>query len=53
MSAAGHFFPPLLVFPRVNMKLELIYGFPNGSLAMCHKSVDSERELCAVDPALS
>ncbi|KAJ4435306.1 hypothetical protein ANN_17916 [Periplaneta americana] len=38
MSAAGHFLPPLLVFPRVNMKTELLDGAPNGSLAVCHKS---------------
>ncbi|KAJ4448622.1 hypothetical protein ANN_00012 [Periplaneta americana] len=38
MSAAGHFLPPFLVFPRVNMKAELLDGAPNGSLAVCHKS---------------
>ncbi|KAJ4446582.1 hypothetical protein ANN_13279 [Periplaneta americana] len=38
MSAAGHFLSPLFVFPRVNMKAEILDGTPNGSLAVCHKS---------------
>ncbi|KAJ4441384.1 hypothetical protein ANN_11239 [Periplaneta americana] len=38
MSSAGYFLPPLLVFPWVNMKAELLDGTPNGSLAVCHKS---------------
>lgn len=38
MSATGHYVPPLLVFPRVNMKQELMDGAPNGSIAACHKS---------------
>nr|CAI5823692.1 unnamed protein product [Callosobruchus analis] len=38
MSAAGHYIPPLFVFPRVNMKAELLDGTPNGSIAVCHKS---------------
>ncbi|KAJ4433907.1 hypothetical protein ANN_16220 [Periplaneta americana] len=38
MSAAGHFLPPFLVFPRVNMKAKLLDAAPNGSLAVCHKS---------------
>lgn len=38
MSAVGHYIPPLLVFPRKNMKTELLDGAPNGSTAACHKS---------------
>jgi hypothetical protein len=38
MSAAGHFVPPLIVHPRVNMKAELLDGAPPGTTAVCHKS---------------
>ncbi|KAJ4449570.1 hypothetical protein ANN_00972 [Periplaneta americana] len=38
MSAAGHFLSPLLIFPRVNIKADLLDGALNGSLAVCHKS---------------
>jgi hypothetical protein len=29
--------PPRLVFPRSNMKAELLDGAPPGSVAACHK----------------
>jgi len=38
MSPTGHFIPPLLVFPRKNMKQELMNGTPPGSSHMCHHS---------------
>ncbi|CAH1967248.1 unnamed protein product [Acanthoscelides obtectus] len=38
MSAAEDYIPPLFVFPRVNMKAELLDGTPNGSIAIYHKS---------------
>jgi hypothetical protein len=36
MSPTGHFIPPLLVFPRKNMKQELMIGTPPGSIHACH-----------------
>lgn len=38
MNAAGGFIPPLFVFPRKNMKAELLDGAPAGSIAECHPS---------------
>jgi len=38
MSPTGHFIPPLLVFPRKNMKQELMNGTPPGSIHACHPS---------------
>lgn len=38
MNPAGHFIPPLLVFPRKNMKQELMDGTPLGSIFACHPS---------------
>lgn len=38
MNAAGGFVPPLFVFPRKNMKAELLDGAPAGSIAECHPS---------------
>jgi len=39
MSPNGQFIPPLLVFPRKNMKQELMNGTPPGSIqAVCHPS---------------
>ena len=38
MNAAGTFFPPLIVFPRKNMKEELMDGAPLGSVSACHPS---------------
>jgi hypothetical protein len=38
MSAADHFVPPFLVYPRVNMKAELLHGAPPGTTATCHES---------------
>jgi len=37
-SPTGHFIPPLLVFPRKNMKQELMNGTPPGSIHVCHPS---------------
>jgi metal-dependent hydrolase (beta-lactamase superfamily II) len=36
MSPTGHFIPSLLVFPRENMKQELMNGTPPGSIHTCH-----------------
>jgi len=38
MSPIGHFIPPLLVFPRKNMKEELMNGSQPGSIHACHPS---------------
>lgn len=38
MSASGIFVPPLIVFPRKNMKPELLNGCPPGTIARCHPS---------------
>ena len=38
MNAAGGFVPVLFVFPRKNMKAELLDGAPPGSIAACHPS---------------
>jgi len=38
MSPTGHFIPPLLVFPRKNMKQELMNGTSPGSIHVCHAS---------------
>lgn len=38
MNAAGTFVPPLIVFPRKNMKEELMDGAPAGSISACHPS---------------
>jgi hypothetical protein len=35
-SPTGHLIPPLLVFPRKNMKQELVNGTPPGSINACH-----------------
>jgi len=38
MSPTGHFISPLLVFPRKNMKQELMNDTPPGSIHACHPS---------------
>ena len=38
MNAAGQYVPPLLLFPRVRTKDELMNGAPPGSVYACHKS---------------
>jgi len=38
MSAAGHFIPPLIIFPRIRMKYELMEGTPPGSIYRCDRS---------------
>lgn len=37
-SAAGHYVPPFLIFPRVRMKAELLDGAPVETVAACHPS---------------
>ncbi|KAJ4437982.1 hypothetical protein ANN_13921 [Periplaneta americana] len=37
-SAAGQYIPPLLIFPRMRMKEELLDGAPPGTIAICHPS---------------
>jgi len=44
MSTTGHFIPPLLVFPRKNMKQELMNGTPPGSIHACHPSGQMQSE---------
>jgi hypothetical protein len=36
MSASGQFVPPLLIFPRKNVKSELLDGEPPGTICTCH-----------------
>lgn len=38
MSAGGQHIPPKLIWPRKNMKLELMNGTPPGSTWACHIS---------------
>jgi hypothetical protein len=38
MSASGTYVPPLTVFPKKNMKQELMNGAPVGSISTCHPS---------------
>lgn len=38
VSASGIYVPPLLIFPRVRMKAELLDGAPPGTIAVCHPS---------------
>ncbi|XP_048487698.1 uncharacterized protein LOC125490998 [Plutella xylostella] len=38
VSASGVYIPPLLIFPRVRMKAELLDGTPPGTIAVCHPS---------------
>jgi hypothetical protein len=38
MNPTGHLIPPLLAFPRKNMKQELMNGTPPGSIRACHPS---------------
>ncbi|KAF5281763.1 hypothetical protein FQR65_LT14558 [Abscondita terminalis] len=45
MNAVGRFIPPMLVFPRKNMKPELLNGAPPGSIARCHPSGWIQQEL--------
>lgn len=37
-SATGQYIPPFLIFPRKNMKMELMNGTPPGSKYACHPS---------------
>lgn len=38
MNAVGTFIPPLIIWPRKNMKTELMDGAPAGSIWACHPS---------------
>jgi len=38
MNATGTYVPPLIVFPRIKMKQELMDGAPAGSISACHPS---------------
>lgn len=38
MNASGVYVPPLFIFPRKNMKAELMIGAPSGAVAECHIS---------------
>lgn len=38
MSASGIYVPPLIIFPRKNMKAELLNGTPPGTISECHPS---------------
>ena len=37
-NASGAYVPPLIVFPRIRMKTELLHGTPPGTIAACHPS---------------
>ncbi|KAJ4440994.1 hypothetical protein ANN_10843 [Periplaneta americana] len=37
-SAAGHYIPPLIIFPRIRIKDELLDGAPPGTITQCHPS---------------
>lgn len=37
-SAAGSFIPPMLIFPRVRLKIERMDGAPRGSVQACYTS---------------
>jgi len=45
MSASGVFIPPMIIFPRVRMKLELMDGTPPDTIYACHKSGWMQKEL--------
>ena len=45
MIPTGHLFPPLLLFPEKNMKLEMMNGTPLASVYICHPSEWIECEL--------
>jgi hypothetical protein len=47
MSASRIFVPPLLVFPRKNMKLELLDGTPPVTIGVCHPSGRIQLEIFA------
>jgi hypothetical protein len=36
---AGHLIPPLVIFPRINMKLQLVLDIPPGTIYACQPSV--------------
>jgi hypothetical protein len=38
MSPVGHYIPPLVIFPRNNMKLETMHGIPAAIIHNCHPS---------------
>ena len=38
MNAAGNYVPPMLIFPRVRRKPEMMNGAPPGSIFACHPS---------------
>jgi hypothetical protein len=44
-QSTGYFIPPLFVFPRKNMKQELMIGTPPGSIHACHPSWCVDKEL--------
>ena len=46
MSPTGHFIPPLLVFPRKNVKKELMNGTSPGSIHACHPSEWIQSAFC-------
>ncbi|KAJ8890190.1 hypothetical protein PR048_009697 [Dryococelus australis] len=45
MSASGRYITPMLVFPRKNMKAELIQVTPPDTIAVCHPSGWIQQEL--------
>nr|CAH7753508.1 unnamed protein product [Callosobruchus chinensis] len=45
MNAVGRFIPPMLIFPRKNMKPELLNGTPPGTVARCHPSGWIQQEI--------
>ncbi|XP_050306291.1 uncharacterized protein LOC126743304 [Anthonomus grandis grandis] len=49
MSATGIYVPSMLVFPRKNMKPELLNGAPPGTIARCHPSAKGDPVVLILD----
>ncbi|XP_072389656.1 uncharacterized protein [Diabrotica undecimpunctata] len=46
MNAAGVLVPPLLIFPRKNIKTELMLGAPTEAMSECHVSGWVQADIC-------
>lgn len=44
-NAIGQYVPPLIIFPRKNMKIELMNGAPPSSIYACHQSGWIQQEI--------
>jgi hypothetical protein len=45
MNATGTYIPPLIVFPRKNMRKELMDGARTGSISACYPSVWTQTDI--------